>query len=76
MTITVTEFKARCLKILRDVEVSGKPVDISKQGRVRFRIVPVYEPGVVPWKRLTGTGRLLATPGESVISTKDFVANQ
>ena len=74
LTISVTEFKAHCLRILRDVERSNKPVEISKQGRVRYRIVPVREPETAPWMRLRRHGLLTAGPDESVMSADDWEA--
>jgi len=76
MTISVTEFKTHCLRILREVERSNRPVEISKQGRVRYRIVPVREPDTAPWLRLRSHGLLVATAGESVISEADWEASR
>jgi prevent-host-death family protein len=72
MTISVTEFKSHCLRILREVEQSNRPVEISKRGRIRFRIVPVSEPEKAPWMRLRSHGLLAASPGESVFSEADW----
>lgn len=74
MTISVTEFKAHCLRILREVEQSNRPVEISKQGKVRFRIVPVREPEKAPWMRLRRHALLVADPGESVFAASDWDA--
>ena len=76
MTISITEFKTHCLRILRDVEQSRQPIEISKQGRVRFRVIPVLEPQYSPWERLRGSGKLHASAEESVLSEDDFIANQ
>jgi prevent-host-death family protein len=76
MAISITEFKTHCLQILRDVEQTRKPVEISKQGKVRFRVIPVLEPQKAPWERLRGSGTLHATAEESVLSDEDFSANQ
>jgi prevent-host-death family protein len=76
MTITVTEFKAHCLRILREVERSNRPVEISKQGRVRYRIVPVREPDMAPWMRLRSHGLLTASAGEAVLSDSDWEASR
>lgn len=76
MTISVTEFKAHCLRILREVERSNRPVEISKQGRVRYRIVPVREPEAAPWMRLRSHGLLTACPEESVMSGDDWEASR
>lgn len=76
MVISVTEFKTHCLRVLREVEETNRPVEVSKQGRVRFRIVPVRAPGRPAWKRLHGSGALRAAPGESVLSEKAFEASR
>lgn len=76
MVISVTNFKSQCLRVLREVEETNRPVEVSKQGRVRFRIVPVREPGKPAWKRLQGSGVLKAAAGESVLSETDFEAGR
>jgi len=40
MDISVTEFKHRCLEIIRRVEESGKPVAITRRGKVVARLNP------------------------------------
>lgn len=78
MTISVTEFKTRCLEVLRQLEHEQAPIDITRDGKVIARLVPAEIPGaqeaVKPWQRLRGSGRLLAEPGESVLSERDFEA--
>jgi antitoxin (DNA-binding transcriptional repressor) of toxin-antitoxin stability system len=77
MTITVTELKARCLQVIRDMERDGHPVDIVRHGKVVARIFPAGEAqslGQPPWKRLHGSGELLADAGESVLTDSDFEA--
>jgi prevent-host-death family protein len=76
MVISVTDFKSHCLRILREVEETNQPVEVSRQGRVRFRIVPVRKPDEPAWKRLRQSGILKARPGESVLSDADFEANR
>ena len=79
MDISVTEFKQRCLEIIRAVEKSGKPVAITRRGKVVARLHP---PGrgsealhLKPWEQLRAMGgRLLADPGESVLDERDFDA--
>jgi len=76
MTINVTDFKARCLEILRQMEETGVPVTLIRRGSV----IGVIYPGMnaptstKPWERLRGTASLLAEPGESVLSDSDFEA--
>lgn len=43
--VTVSEFKAKCLGIIAEVERDKKPVSITKNGRVAVRVVPAAEHG-------------------------------
>lgn len=77
MTITITEFKAKCLHLIRQVEAQGKPIDIARRGRVVVRLIsaaPVGAPRDKPWQRLRGSGRLESAPGESALADSDFKA--
>jgi antitoxin (DNA-binding transcriptional repressor) of toxin-antitoxin stability system len=79
MDISVTEFKQRCLEIVRRVERTGAPVTITRRGRVvaQLRRPPAAQPAASakPWERLRAAGgRLLAEPGESVLQEEDFEA--
>jgi prevent-host-death family protein len=79
MDISVTEFKQRCLEIIRHVEKSGKPVAITRRGKVVARLQPPLLAGdkrnLRPWEQLRKLGgRLLAEPGESVLKDEDFEA--
>jgi prevent-host-death family protein len=79
MDISVTEFKQHCLDIIRRVEKSGRPVTITRRGKVVARLQPAL-PAVGtrkqrPWEELRALGgRLLAEPGESVLHDEDFEA--
>jgi antitoxin (DNA-binding transcriptional repressor) of toxin-antitoxin stability system len=79
MDISVTEFKQRCLEIVRQVERTGKPVAITRRGRVVAQLrrpAPAQGAGEKPWERLRASvqTRLLASPGESVLKDEDFEA--
>ena len=79
MDISITEFKHRCLEIIREIEKSGRPVTITRHGKSVARLVApaLAAPGSAanPWERLQAKGgRLLAEPGESVLRDKDFKA--
>jgi antitoxin (DNA-binding transcriptional repressor) of toxin-antitoxin stability system len=75
MTISVTQLKARCLQVIRDMERDGHPVDVVRRGRIVARIFPATgATGQQPWKRLQGSGKLLAGPSESVLDQDDFEA--
>jgi prevent-host-death family protein len=75
MDISVTEFKQRCLELIRQVEETGKPVTITRRGRAVAQLDPpvmAAATGVRPWERLRGRARWLAEPGERFISEKDI----
>ena len=79
MDISVTEFKQRCLEVVRRVERTGTPVTITRRGRVVAQLrrpVALAAPGSGrPWERLRARGgRLLAAPDESVVRDEDFAA--
>lgn len=79
MDISVTQFRHRCLEIIRRVERTGKPVALTRRGKVVVRLSPMAagSTGVRlrPWEQLRALGgSLLAAPGESVIRSDDFEA--
>lgn len=79
MTISVTQFKAHCLEILRSLERRGGVVEIERRGRIIARLVPVAGDGSRenrPWERLRGSGRLVAKADESVLKDEDFEATR
>lgn len=78
MDISVTEFKHRCLEIVRDVERTGRPVRISRRGKIVARLEPSAETkaevALKPWERLRGSARCLFDAGESVLKDEEFEA--
>jgi prevent-host-death family protein len=76
MDISVTELKQRCLELVREVEATGRPVAITRRGRVVAQLEPVLPAGAAgrgkPWERLRGRGRWLAAPGETLVTEKDL----
>jgi antitoxin (DNA-binding transcriptional repressor) of toxin-antitoxin stability system len=77
MTISVTNFKAHCLAIVRRLEQDRRPVEIKRRGRVVARLLPAEAVvGVTarPWELLRGSGELRAAPDESVLRESDFEA--
>ena len=79
MDISVTEFKQRCLEIIRRVEKTGDQVVITRRGKVVARLQPSGGPPAKreakPWEQLRALGgRLLAGPGESVLRDEDLEA--
>jgi antitoxin (DNA-binding transcriptional repressor) of toxin-antitoxin stability system len=79
MDISVTQFRARCLKLIHNVEAGGESVDIKRRGKVVARLSPPLTTGersLKPWERLRGSGRLSAEPSESVLDEHDFEASR
>lgn len=79
MDISVTQFRAKCLKLIRSVENGGPSVDIKRRGKVVARLAPppaTLQRSRKPWEQLHGSGELLASPEESVIHEDDFEASR
>ena len=79
MDISVTQFRASCLELIRRVEHGGEPVDIRRRGKVVARLAPPPVPGKAPrkpWEVLRGSGELRAEPGESVLDEEEFEASR
>ena len=57
--VSVTEFKAHCLDVIRQVEQEGTAVDLTRHGKVVARLVPTPRTvqGASPWLRLRGRAR-------------------
>jgi prevent-host-death family protein len=72
MTITATEFKAKCLSLIDEVQEKGSELIISKHGRPVARLVPT---GVdKPWLALRGKGRFTGDAFAPVVAEKDIEA--
>lgn len=78
MDISVTEFKHRCLEIIREVERTGRSVAITRRGSVVARLQPSSTAGAAaalkPWERLRGSAACLFDAEESVLKDEDFEA--
>lgn len=78
MDISISEFKQRCLEIVRRVEQTGRPVTIRRRGKAVAQLEPspsANMAGMKPWEQLRALGgQLQAEPGESVLRDEDFEA--
>ncbi|MDA0294189.1 MAG: type II toxin-antitoxin system prevent-host-death family antitoxin [Verrucomicrobia bacterium] len=72
MTISATEFKAKCLSLIDEVQEQGSELIISKHGRPVARLVPVG--AEKPWLALRGKGRFTGDPFAPVVDEKDIEA--
>jgi antitoxin (DNA-binding transcriptional repressor) of toxin-antitoxin stability system len=77
MDISITEFKSRCLAIIRSLEKDGKRVRITRRGRIVAELSVSSmsrSPALEPWRRLRGSGKLKVDAGESVLHDREFDA--
>ena len=74
--VSVSEFKAHCLDMIRQVEKTGVAVDLLRRGKLVARLVPTTSAlrGTPAWLRLRGSGVLRASAEESVLDGSDFEA--
>lgn len=70
MKITVTDFQANCLKMLDHVHLTGKPLEISKRGKVIAIIAP--PPKAKPWKSLRRKGHMSGNAFEPTIKESEI----
>lgn len=67
-SVRASEFKAKCLAILDEVERTGEPVTILKRGRPVARLVPPASgQGKYPQESLHGTVEILGDILEPVL---------
>lgn len=79
MDISVTEFRATCLDLIRRVESGGEPVDIKRRGKVVARLIPAPKPSKTPpkaWEVLRSSGELRSDGEESIIEEAEFEASR
>ncbi len=79
MDISVSRFRAQCLRLIRSVEQRKQPVDIKRRGKLVARLMPPRDEeqeGTCAWERLRGSGTLAGPAGQSVLHDNDFEANR
>jgi antitoxin (DNA-binding transcriptional repressor) of toxin-antitoxin stability system len=77
MDISVTEFKAHCLDLIRQVEDSGKSITIRRRGKVVARLEPASSGSgqSKPWEELRALGgHTNVKANESAWADEDFEA--
>ncbi len=70
--INATEFKAKCLQLLDEVQRTGEGLVISKRGKPVARVVP--EKASQPWLALRGTGVYTADPFAPALAETEIEA--
>lgn len=74
-TVRASDFKAKCLAILDEVERTGEPVTILKRGRPVARLVPPARgQGKYPQDSLHGTVEILGDILEPVLPAEAWEA--
>jgi prevent-host-death family protein len=68
--ITATEFKAKCLSLIDEVQETGGELVISKRGRPVARLVPAGEDK--PWLALRGKGGFTGDAFAPAVDEKDI----
>jgi len=77
MDISVTEFKARCLDLIRQVEDTGNAITIRRRGKIVARLEPASSGSGLgkPWEQLRALGgSTQVKANESVWADEDFEA--
>jgi prevent-host-death family protein len=73
MEISASEFKAKCLALIDEVQATGQPVLIRKRGKIVAKLMPENDPDDKPWLLVRGMGEL-HNPFEPAIAEKDIEA--
>jgi prevent-host-death family protein len=71
-TVSVSQFKARCLALLAEVERTGRPLTVTKRGKPLARVLPptTRKPGA--WLGcMAGTARILGDLTEPLWTEED-----
>lgn len=70
MEITASAFKARCLRLLDEVNRTGEELVILKRGRPVARLVPARD--AKPWLALRGRGAFTGDPFAAVVDDSEI----
>src|SRR5207245_1299924 len=74
LKISATEFKAKCLALTDQVHESGKPVLITKRGRVVASLIAQEDLDHKPWLQVRGTVRWQGDPLKPVVEEEEIEA--
>jgi prevent-host-death family protein len=71
-TIAAGDFKAKCLRIMDEVQAKREPIVITKNGRPVAKLVPLDEPSRDPLGCLSGALEILGDVESPIVSAKDW----
>ena len=72
--VTISEFKAHCFALIREVEKTGNPFRITRRGKPLAEIIPVTQPGKRKLGMLAGTVEILGDIVSPIIDLNDIEA--
>ncbi|HTI36705.1 MAG TPA: type II toxin-antitoxin system Phd/YefM family antitoxin [Vicinamibacterales bacterium] len=74
MKVAAAEFKAKCLAYLDQVHQDGRPIIITKRGRVIARLVRAEDEEHRPWLRIRGRAKWKGDPCAPAVDETDLDA--
>jgi len=74
--VAAAEFKARCLKLIDQVHDTGKPITITKRGKIVAVLQPAGHEDSKPWLRLRDTVLKYDEPFVPAVDPADWDANR
>ena len=74
--VSATEFKAKCLKLIDQVHDSGKPITITKRGKVVATLQPAGDEDEKRWLKLRGSVVKYTDPFKPAVDPSDWDANR
>lgn len=72
MEISVSEFKAKCLALIEQVNATGQPLTITKRGKWIAELRPKQNDTEHPRKKLRGTLLSFESPFEPTVADSDL----
>jgi prevent-host-death family protein len=73
-TIAASEFKARCLKLIDQVHDTGKPITITKRGKVVAVLQPAGDEDLKPWLKLRDGVKSYKDPFKPAVDPSEWDA--
>ena len=71
MTLSATEFKTKCLKLMEHVKQTHEPILITKRGEVVAQLAPPPATHDKPWLQLRGTVKIKGDIVGPALTEKD-----
>jgi len=75
-TMRAGEFKARCLKVMDQVQATREPVTITKRGKPVAKLVPADKRGDDVFGRLKGIFQIVGDIESPAVPPEEWEANR